>query len=233
MKEDKALPSQPPESVEDAMSLMEKLLGRYDPEDPRQFRIPLDKQIKNQPEADKPALLHVVKGVTIVGTPFRIGDSIAFDMVEDFRREIYELGDADKPKLTQKQQRFSTIRYALRRDEAGLWNVDATIVSHSVPVAIGRPFFKGRVTWFAGGVELTGLATDVVPAADGKFIPIVAALSIHLTRQGDILSVTDRWQNYGVATGPKGEILLAPNFAKPLGDAYHWLEGKADASRGG
>jgi hypothetical protein len=67
MKEDKALPSQPPKSVEDAMSRMEKLLGRYDSKDPCQFRILLDKQIKNQPEADRPALLHVVKGITIMG----------------------------------------------------------------------------------------------------------------------------------------------------------------------
>jgi hypothetical protein len=209
---------------------MEKLLGRYDLKDPRQFRILLDKQIKNQPQADKPALLHVVKGVTIVGTPFRIGDSIAFDMVEDSGRQIYELGESDQRKLTHQQQRFSTIRYALRLDAAGLWNVDATIISHSVPVAIGRPFFKGHVVWLTDGVELTGFATDVIPTADGKFLPTVISLFIHLARQGDRLSITDRWQNYEVATGPKGDALLAPNFEKPLGDPYHWLEGKSDAS---
>ena len=96
LKEDNASAAELPKSTEDGLSRMEQLLGRYDPKDSRQFRIALDQQIKNQPEPDKPALLHVVKGVTIVGTPFRSGDSIAFDIVEDSRRQIYELGEGGK-----------------------------------------------------------------------------------------------------------------------------------------
>ena len=83
------------------------------------------------------------------------------------------------------------------------------------------------MTWLADGVELNGFATDVAFGAGGKVIPAVVAIRIHLARQDNRLVVTDRWQNYEVATGPDGEALLAPDFKKPLGDTYHWLEGKS------
>ena len=58
---------------------------------------------------------------------------------------------------------------------------------------------------------------------------LLSSRSASIWPRSNRLVVTDRWQNYEVATGPDGEALLAPDFKKPLGDTY-WLEGKSEAS---
>lgn len=216
-----------PRTVDEGVARLQKLLGTFKAKDARQFRMTIDNEFKNQPEEDKPPVLIISNGEVVIGTPYRVGDAVAFDVVESIKRTVYELRDGDQREEIRRQQRYMAARYTLRVDENGMWDFDMTFTAHSIPSVVGMPYLKGSVNWHDDGLELVGIGTDNSYAAEGKVIRTATYGKTHLSRSDKELSVNDEWQSYHLGTDPDGNVLPFPDFDQPIGDPGPWLSGKA------
>lgn len=216
-----------PQTVQDAISHLERVFGSYEPKDARQFRMTTDGEVKNQPEPTKPPVLVVSHSEAVVGTPYRVGDAVSFDLVELVRREIYAVPQKTARTLVRRQQRYIAGRWSLRHDETGVWQADLIFLVHSNPKLCGACYLIGTVNWLPNGVHIVGTARDSVYASDGSLIPVVVQGRITFIREGDELRIDDTWQNYGLRIERAGSAVVAPDFGRPLGAATTWLTGRA------
>lgn len=214
---------------EEGVTRLERLLGSYDAMDAKQFRMPIDTEIENRPEPDKPPVHIISKGELIIGNINRSGETVSFDMIESIKRTVYELQDNEQKTVNRRQQRYLLTRYTLHRGDSGEWEFDSIMIAHSIPMLVGKPYSKGSVKWLSDGIQLTGISTDRAFAADGKLIPVAVFGKITMT-QGDgddELLIEDAWQCYQLGTEPGGLSLPFPDFMRPVGSSHPWLTGKA------
>jgi len=186
-------------------------------------------ELTSQPEKDNSPILVESRGEVVIGTPYQIGDAVAFDMVETIKRSTYAVREDDEKSVVRRQQRYMAARFTLRVDENGVWEFDSTFAVHSTPNAVGKPYLTGAVKWLDNGVELIGIGTDNAYAADGRTIRAAVHGRIRLTRNGEALSVDDIWQAYHLGTDPDGVVLPFPDFKRPIGKSGRWLSGEASA----
>lgn len=216
-----------PTSIDDGVARLQNLLGAFEAKDARQFRMTIDNEFKNQPEEDKPPVLIISKGEIVIGTPYRVGDAVAFDVIESIKRVVYELSDGDQRKEIRRQQRYMAARYCLRVDENGVWDFDITFTAHSIPSVVGMPYLKGSVNWQDDVMQLVGIGTDNSYAADGKLIRTATYGKMRFSRRDNELSIDDEWQSYQLGTDPDGNVLPFPDFDQPIGEPGPWLSGTA------
>jgi hypothetical protein len=205
------------------------LLGRYNPGNAKQFRIVIDKEFRNKPVENEPLVLIVSRGEVLIGTPFRLGNAIAFDLVETIRRTFYELDDKDRRTKKRRQQRYLATRYMLRFDENNRWSFDSAVMVHSAPEAVGIQGLRGTVNWLKQGVQLNGIGTDNTFTADGRSIPVAVHAQIALIRAGDELYIEDTWQDYHLGVDPAGNELPYPDFSRPVGEPDSWFSRKVSS----
>ena len=147
-----------PATIEEAMTRLENVLGKYEPKANKQFRFALDSSEETKPAAGEPSVFVVSKGAVLFGVPFRVGNAVAFDIVETTKRKVYDKPDESTRKVVRTQERFYTLRIVINIDETRTWDFQGNFVSHSIPNTIDKNYVKGRVNWKKDGFELVGLA---------------------------------------------------------------------------
>lgn len=208
-----------PETVEEGMSQLERILGRYAEQDNRQWRFVYDDEVPYTPESGK-RLVIARKGIETYGVPVRSGDLITFDTILSLQRTILDVGSGGERTPSREIQNHSTTRYSLGRSPSGDWFFEAAFLSHSIPEFRDRPFQHGRVNWLADGIELVGLGTDNFFRQGGKLVTGAYLVRKKLVREGDRLVESINQQGYELASGPEGEVLPMPDFSRPFGERF-------------
>src|SRR3954464_4439731 len=80
-----------PRTIEEGAVRLEALLGRFDPDNNRQVRFEVGEEIRTRPTTEQSEILIVSRGLETYGNPYRLGESLAFDQVEQIRRTVYDL----------------------------------------------------------------------------------------------------------------------------------------------
>jgi hypothetical protein len=80
-----------PKSIDQGFAMAEKLLGKHSEKTAHEWRFPIESDTPLG-EINGQQVIHVkLAGVMTFGTPYRYGDSIAFDLVSAFERTRFEL----------------------------------------------------------------------------------------------------------------------------------------------
>lgn len=216
-----------PQTLEEGMQRMEKILGTYDEDDQHEWRVPMSFETKQRPDPAKPEILIVFQGLKVVGQPFRQPGAISFDETWQWKRQVFDLGAGDSRTLTRSQESHNVTRYTLTRT-GDKWFVDGTMLSNGIHSSIGKPTFQGGVTWRDDGIEFIGHeGVDRFYAAEGKFVMGAAFGTRQFLRQGDLLILKANMQPCQLAVGPQGQTLKFPDLTKPIGTPFV-LEFKSD-----
>ncbi|KEQ17748.1 hypothetical protein [Endozoicomonas numazuensis] len=216
-----------PVNLDEGFQHLQSVLGRYEPMQARQFRIVIDKEFKNKPVENEPEILTVSKGEVLIGNPYRMGDAVAFDMIEAIRQTVYEIIKNDQRKKKFLEHRYLAIRYIMRMDDDHQWHFESTILSHSDPRIVESQGLKGSVDWLKSAFELTGITSGTTNTAEGKTLPVAIYAQLKFTCAGDELYIEDRWQDYQMAKGPNGKLLPFPDFRQPVGRSESWYSREA------
>ncbi|WP_062270105.1 hypothetical protein [Endozoicomonas arenosclerae] len=211
-----------PKNVDEGFNQLQSVLGRSDPSQARQFRIVIDKEFKNKPLEDQPEVLIVSRGDVLVGNPYRMGQAIAFDMIEAVRLTIYEVQQNERRKKKFRENRYMAIRYVMRQDDNHQWKFESSVVSHSDPRIVESHFLKGSVKWIKNGFELDGFTESTTYTSEGKNLPVAVYAKLNFLRAGDELYIDDQWQDYALGKGPDGKTLPYPDFSQPIGRSDSW-----------
>jgi hypothetical protein len=208
-----------PKTIDEGMSRLEKLMGRYTEQHNVQWRFVYDDEIPLTPESGK-RLVIVRKGIETYGVPVRSGDLITFDVILSLKRKIYDLPPSGERTLSRVIQNHSASRYYLRRSPSGDWFFEAAFLSHSIPEFRDRPFQCGRVNWLSNGIELIGLGTDNFFRQGGKLVTGAYLSRTKLLREENCMIEAVHSQAYELTSGPGGDVLPMPDFAKPIGEQF-------------
>lgn len=209
-----------PTTVEEGLVQLEKVLGRYDPDDHVEWRLPTDFENKQRPNPSEPEVLIVFKGLRVIGHPFRGPESISFDDIWQWERQVYDLAEDGKKTLTRKQRSHNVSRYTLSLN-SGLWLVSGSMLSNGVHRSIGRSAFQGIVKWHPDGFEFVGSSgIGRYYAAGGKFTLGTDHGSTRYVREGTRLLIKTRSHSYRLATDAAGTLLTAPDFKLPFGSPF-------------
>ena len=79
--EEKAGSTDSPTTLEEGLARVEKVLGRHNPDDQLEWRVPTDFEHKTRPNSTEPEILMVFKGLKVVSHPFREPESFSFDEI--------------------------------------------------------------------------------------------------------------------------------------------------------
>ena len=207
-----------PKKLSEGLTQLERLLGKFDSANQRDFTSVTRDEEKMQPGKDK-SIVRAARGVSTLGTPYRLGEALAFDMVELWESDIFDLDGNDRT-LSHTQHSHRLVRYVLRPGPAGNWLFDASFVSSGSPRSISAIQSLGSVKWYADGVELI-FTTAASPAIGlkGERASHVNSGRARFMRKGDDLTVVGKSQTYELARDPSGDVLQVPDFAKPVGKA--------------
>lgn len=209
-----------PTTLDEGLARVEQVLGRHNPDDQLETRVPTDFEHKSRPNPAEPEVLMVFKGLKVVSHPFREPESFSFDEVWQWQRQVFDLADDGKQTLTRTQRSHNVTRYSLFL-KSGVWFVNGTMLTNGVHNIIGKPAFQGTVKWHPDGFEFVGsTSTDRYYAAGGKFILGTSHGGVRYLQKKDRLVVKTRFQSYHVATDPEGNILTSPDFERPFGTPF-------------
>ncbi|MGI9280993.1 MAG: hypothetical protein ACR2PX_15415 [Endozoicomonas sp.] len=222
---EESIPS--PNNLDEGFQHLQSVLGRYEPMQARQFRIVIDKEFKNKPIENEPETLTVSKGEVLIGNPYRMGDAIAFDMIEAIRQKVYKVIKNDQRKKKFRGHRYLAIRNVLRMDDSHQWHFESSVLSNSDPRGVESHGLKGSIDWLKNGFEMTGITTGATSTAEGKFISVAVYAQLKFSRAGNELYIEDRWQDYKMAKGPNGRLLPFPDFNQPVGRSESWYSREA------
>lgn len=214
-----------PASITEAVNELAAVLGKHDPKNSQQFHIRFNRNEIQQPEENESKVRDKTSGLTIYGTPYRMGDAACFDIIQQHKRTVYRVDSDEKETVVRRQQRYFLARVSIRSTESGAWEFQMTFLGHSNPGAIQKTYMKGTVNWEDDGFELNGMATDEVYTASGGLIPSVQVATIHFSKVDNRLKITDKWQGYHWSKGPQGAKIAVPDFDRPIGKPGPWLEG--------
>lgn len=209
-----------PKTIDEGMVRLEKILGRNDPDDQLEWRLPTDYNFKMKPKPSEPEVLLTSKGIKVVGRPFREQESVSFDDVEQWERQVYDLAEDGKKTLTRTQRSHNVTRFSISL-KAGVWFVSGAMLTNGVHGTIGKPAFSGAVRWHDDGFEFIGNeGLGKYYAAGGNLILGTSQASIRYSRDGNRLVMKQQSQGYYLASDPEGTVLTFPDFKKPIGTPF-------------
>ena len=218
--EEKAGSTDSPTTLEEGLARVEKVLGRHNPDDQLEWRVPTDFEHKTRPNSTEPEILMVFKGLKVVSHPFREPESFSFDEIWQWERQVFDLAEDGKKTLTRTQRSHNVTRYSLSLN-SGVWLVNGTMLTNGVHNSIGKSTFQGTVKWHPDGFEFVGsTSTGRYYAAGGKLILGTSHGSIRYFRKEDCLVIKTRVQSYQLATDPEGNTLTSPDFKRPFGTPF-------------
>lgn len=206
-----------PKTLEEGLARMEQVLGRYLPDDQLEWRVPTVFEHKTRPNPSEPDILLVFDGLKVVGHPFREPEAFSFDEVWQWQRQVFDLTEDGKKKLTRTQRTHNVTRYSFTLN-SGVWFVNGTMLTNGVHHIIGKSTFQGIVKWHTDGFEFVGsTSADRFYAAGGKFILGASHGTIRYTRTGDRLKIKTRFQPHHLAVDSEGNNLTTPDLKRPFG----------------
>ncbi len=209
-----------PTTLEEGFTHLEKVLGRYDPDDQLEWHIPIAQETKQQPDPAQAAILLSFKGSKVIGMPFRSPESISFDEVMHWDRHVYDLVDGKEKALTRFQRSHNVTRFSLSL-VSGVWLVHGTGLSNGVHTYNGRPVLQGTVKWLSDGFEFVGFTpAGRYYGAGGQFILGAGHGKTRYLRRGDRLHIDQVHQSYHLAMDPEGNTLSVPDFKRPFGKLF-------------
>lgn len=216
-----------PKTIDEGLSRLESVLGRYNPDEQKEWRIPTDFEIKQRPNPEDPEILIAFNGLRVVGKPFRGPDSICFDEVWQWRRLVYDFGVNGEKKLVRTQKSHNVTRYTLTV-KSGIWLANGIMLTNGVHDRIDSTAFSGIAKWHPDGIELLGnTGVGQFYAAGGKLILGSEFGSVRYVRNGENLVLRNHTQAYRLATDSEGNILTSPDLKQPFGSPFK-LEFKSE-----
>lgn len=214
-------PMSDPKSLQEGLTRVESVLGKYSAVDQQEWSLPINVETKQRPDPMQPEILLKVKGHAIVGLPMLESDSIVFDLLSDWKRQVYDLNpNGTTSKLTHSQRSHSANRYFLSY-KSGLWLASSIVLSNGIHDSIGKADFQGVVKWHDDGFELVGhTGASESYAACGAYILGTSHSSTRIVRKGSAIVLQLHTQRYRLAEDLEGSPLIAPDFTRPFGSAF-------------
>ena len=206
-----------PKTLEQGLQHVRTVLGSYDASQQIEWVRDGKQELSVRPDPDKPPVLIVLDGPTVIGHPMPMPESIAFDVTSIMAREVFDV-TPEKRTLTKVQRSHSVSRIVMTT-VGGLWRYDETILSNGVQSTIGKVASSGYVQWLPNGFELVGTSgVSLYYAAGGERVPRAASSRTMYVRDGDSLVVKQEIQVCEAARDKTGGILNFPDLTQPSGD---------------
>lgn len=217
-----------PTTPDEALERLEAILGAFNSKAPVLWLVKNERRSASHiPEtcADlgKPAdeeaeqVTSIMQDLISYGTPFRMGDRVAFDSV-GFRKSW---STTESGEDVWGQMRHSAIRTSFQLLSSGKWKAEVRALTHSHPNLIDAVSDTGAVVWLEDGIKINSFAAESMIARDGELCDAV----VHVTRtyrniEGK-LEIDGCYRLYGMAETPDGSALSVPDFTNPLSEPLH------------
>lgn len=209
-----------PTDLEAALVRLEATLGRYNPDQQAEWRVPTKSEYRSQPKEGEGEVLDVFDGLKVVGHPFRDGDSISFDEVWQWERTVFDVGPDGTRTFTRRQVSHNVTRFSISLKE-GVWLAHGLMLTNGVHSYLGKSAFHGTVQWHDDGFELVGTGSvSRFYAAAGKHVLGAAHGGTRYRRDGAELLIQVKQQPYQLATDGNGHLTQFPDLGKPFGSLY-------------
>jgi len=210
--QDKAL-----RTLEQGLTHVRSVLEPYNPDQQIEWVRDDKQELSARPDPEKPPILILLDGPTVIGHPMPMPESIAFDVTFIRAREVFDV-TPEKRTLTKVQRSHGVSRIVLTT-VGGLWRYDETILSNGVQSSIGKVASSGYVQWMPNGFELIGTSgVSLYYAAGGERVPRAASSRTTYLRDGDSLVVKQEIQVCEAARDQTGGILNFPDLSQPSGE---------------
>jgi hypothetical protein len=218
-----AADSDEPKTLAEAWSRLQRVLGEYSPEEQHEWVLPTEFEHRNQLADSKQETLMVFKGQMIVSHPFHGADSISFDEVWQWKRQVFDVTSEGQRTLTRAQRSHNVTRYTIAR-RGDQWLATGLMLSNGIHNSIDGPTFTGVVRWSKDGFGLQGcMSPDRFYGSGGSLVAGVAYGESTYSISDGCLTIARKFQPYELSTAPSGLPLVSPNFAKPLGKPFDLL----------
>ncbi len=206
-----------PKTLEQGLEHVRSVLEPYDTSQQIEWIRDGKQELSVRPDPDKPPVLIVLDGPTVIGHPMPMPESIAFDVTFIRAREVFDV-TPEKRTLTKVQRSHGVSRIVLTT-VGGLWRYEETILSNGVQSTIGKVASSGYVQWLPHGFELVGTSgVSMYYAAGGELVPRAASSRTTYVRDDDSLVVKQEIQVCEAARDKTGGILNFPDLTQPSGE---------------
>jgi hypothetical protein len=210
----------PPKTIEEGFSRLENLLGKHSDALKHEWQFPQETDTTIGENASRPTVHVALRGVITLGTPYRFGDALAYDMISAFDRTHFELDAAGKRTKLRSSQTHRAERVVLRLVEDA-WFFDVVQVSSSDDAQLGLAERLGSVEWTATGLRLTGSdSASAYLGPDGKPKLGSAVTVAEFSRSEETITYSYQSQAYELMKSKDGQLLQVPDLSKPFGKPF-------------
>lgn len=209
-----------PATVEEALQHIEGVLNTKQEGAGALWTFPRFRESTTRPDSKKGEVRTIMKSQTTCGGAVRYGDTIRFNEISQWNRNVYDVGDDGELTLTGRFDGHNHLTFSIRLFQ-GQWFFERNMVTHNLPYYRDVSFGQGSVAWLENGFELSGvggLGERFGP--EGSLILSINYFQLKYVRDGEQLIMSLNTQDYHPVKGPQGELLAFPDFDEPIGAPF-------------